>query len=105
MASVFNRLMIGRPSELEAFINAKASRTNDDTVRASLEDTTQYPILYYPLTFIPDKPLTLSSPMFFNMANLQRVIISVLLILTATFLFMAQTTEAVKGPKITHKVH
>jgi peptidyl-prolyl cis-trans isomerase B (cyclophilin B) len=43
--------------------------------------------------------------MFFNMANLQRVIISVLLILTATFLFMAQTTEAVKGPKITHKVH
>jgi hypothetical protein len=48
MASVFNRLMIGRPSELEAFINAKASRTNDDTVRASLEDTTQYPISYHP---------------------------------------------------------
>jgi len=35
--------------------------------------------------------------------TVQRVIISVLLILTATFLFV-QSTEAAKGPKITHKV-
>ncbi len=40
----------------------------------------------------------------FNMANLQRAVISVLLILTAAFLFLAQTTQAAKGPKITHKV-
>lgn len=44
------------------------------------------------------------SSMQFNMANLQRVVISVLLILTATFLFFAQSSEAAKGPKITHKV-
>ncbi|KAI9834857.1 MAG: Peptidyl-prolyl cis-trans isomerase B [Sarea resinae] len=39
------------------------------------------------------------------MAALQRVLISVLLILTATFLFFAQCSEAAKGPKITHKVY
>ncbi|KAI9880406.1 MAG: Peptidyl-prolyl cis-trans isomerase B [Pleopsidium flavum] len=39
------------------------------------------------------------------MANLQRVVISILLILTATFLFFAQSSEAAKGPKITHKVY
>ncbi|MCJ1253120.1 Peptidyl-prolyl cis-trans isomerase B [Lignoscripta atroalba] len=39
------------------------------------------------------------------MANLQRIIISLLLILTATFLFFAQSSEASKGPKITHKVY
>ena len=43
--------------------------------------------------------------MFFEMANLQRVIISLMVILTATFLFMGQTAEAAKGPKITHKVY
>ncbi len=42
--------------------------------------------------------------MLFVMANLQRVVISVLLILTATFLFFAQSSQAAKGPKITHKV-
>ena len=41
----------------------------------------------------------------FNMANFQRLVISALLILTAVFLFMAQTTEAARGPKITNKVH
>jgi len=39
------------------------------------------------------------------MANLQRIIISVLILLTATFLFMGQTAQAAKGPKITHKVY
>ncbi|MCJ1339053.1 Peptidyl-prolyl cis-trans isomerase B [Bachmanniomyces sp. S44760] len=39
------------------------------------------------------------------MANLQRVVISVLFILTATFLFFTQTSAAAKGPKITHKVY
>jgi len=39
------------------------------------------------------------------MATLQRVVISVLLILTVTFVFFAQASEAAKGPKITHKVY
>ncbi|KAF2015968.1 peptidyl-prolyl cis-trans isomerase B [Aaosphaeria arxii CBS 175.79] len=39
------------------------------------------------------------------MASLQRFVISVLLILTVTFVFFAQATEAAKGPKITHKVY
>jgi len=38
------------------------------------------------------------------MASFQRVVISLLVILTFTFVFFAQSTEAVKGPKITHKV-
>ena len=42
--------------------------------------------------------------MFFTMANFQRFVISVLVILTATFLFFAQSGEAAKGPKITNKV-
>lgn len=39
------------------------------------------------------------------MAALQRIVVSVLLILTVAFVFFAQTTEAAKGPKITHKVY
>ena len=39
------------------------------------------------------------------MANLQRFIISLLVLLTAVFLFMGQTAHAVKGPKITNKVY
>ena len=42
--------------------------------------------------------------MFMTMANFQRLTISVLLILTVTFLFFAQTSQATKGPKITNKV-
>lgn len=42
--------------------------------------------------------------MWLEMANLQRVLISLMVILTATFLFMGQTAQAAKGPKITHKV-
>ena len=42
--------------------------------------------------------------MLFTMANLQRVVISLMVILAATFLFMGQTAAA-KGPKITHKVY
>ena len=38
------------------------------------------------------------------MANLQKIVISLLLMLTAGFLFLAQTSSAAKGPKITHKV-
>lgn len=44
------------------------------------------------------------TPMLFTMANLQRYVISVLLILTAAFLFLAQTSEAQRGPTITNKV-
>lgn len=39
------------------------------------------------------------------MASMQRIAISLLVILTAVFMFFAQTTEAAKGPKITHKVY
>ena len=40
------------------------------------------------------------------MANLQRLLVSLLLICTASFLYFAQATEATgKGPKITHKVY
>jgi peptidyl-prolyl cis-trans isomerase B (cyclophilin B) len=42
----------------------------------------------------------------FTMANLQRLLVSVLLICTASFLYFAQASEAAgKGPKITHKVY
>ncbi|KAM0802763.1 cyclophilin-like domain-containing protein [Usnea florida] len=43
--------------------------------------------------------------MIYDMANLQRVVISLLLILTVSFLFLAQTSSAAKGPKITNKVY
>lgn len=39
-----------------------------------------------------------------TMANLQKTVISLLLVLTAGFLFLAQGTQAAKGPKITDKV-
>jgi peptidyl-prolyl cis-trans isomerase B (cyclophilin B) len=39
------------------------------------------------------------------MLSIQRIVVSVLLILTATFLFFAQISSAAKGPKITHKVY
>lgn len=39
------------------------------------------------------------------MFSIQRIVVSVLLILTATFLFFAQTSSAAKGPKITHRVY
>ncbi|RDL41416.1 Peptidyl-prolyl cis-trans isomerase [Venustampulla echinocandica] len=39
------------------------------------------------------------------MFTLHRFVLSVLLILTVTFVFFVQTAEAVKGPKITHKVY
>jgi len=43
--------------------------------------------------------------MIFEMPSIQRIVISGLLLLTATFLFFAQGTEAAKGPKITNKVY
>jgi peptidyl-prolyl cis-trans isomerase B (cyclophilin B) len=43
--------------------------------------------------------------MSFAMANLRNVAVSLMLILTAAFLFMGQTASAAKGPKITHKVY
>ena len=39
-----------------------------------------------------------------DMAGFQKIVISLLLILTACFLFLAQSSEAAKGPKITDKV-
>ncbi|KAK3699537.1 Peptidyl-prolyl cis-trans isomerase B [Vermiconidia calcicola] len=39
------------------------------------------------------------------MANLQRLLISILLICTASFVYFAQAADAGKGPKITHKVY
>ena len=43
--------------------------------------------------------------MYSEMANFKNIAISVMVILTATFLFMGQSAEAAKGPKITHKVY
>ena len=43
--------------------------------------------------------------MSFIMANFKNIIVSLMVILTATFLFMGQTAAAGKGPKITHKVY
>lgn len=39
------------------------------------------------------------------MFTLQRFVVSILLILTFTFVFLSQSVEATKGPKITHKVY
>ena len=38
------------------------------------------------------------------MASAQRFVISFLLLLSFVFVFFAQSSEATKGPKITHKV-
>jgi len=47
----------------------------------------------------------LNEHLIFKMITFQRVAISALLILTIVFVFFAQTTEATKGPKITHQVY
>lgn len=41
----------------------------------------------------------------FDMGSFQRIIVSLLLMCTVSFLYFAQTAEAQKGPKITHKVY
>lgn len=65
--------------------------------------TTYLAVVFFSLRF-PSNTFA-HSFMLFEMANLQRAIISVMVILTATFLFMGQTAQAAKGPKITHKVY
>lgn len=40
-----------------------------------------------------------------NMAQYQRLLATFLVILTFAFVYFAQTVEATKGPKITHKVY
>ena len=40
-----------------------------------------------------------------TMANLQKLLVSLMLICTISFVYFAQATEAAKGPKITHKVY
>lgn len=39
------------------------------------------------------------------MASLQRLLVSFMVILTFAFVFFAQSVDAQKGPKITHKVY
>jgi peptidyl-prolyl cis-trans isomerase B (cyclophilin B) len=39
------------------------------------------------------------------MSTLHRLVVSMLLVLTVVFVFFAQSTEATRGPKITHKVY
>lgn len=56
----------------------------------------------HPLQFIAST--LYPSQLLFAMATLQRVVISLLLIITAGFLFLAQTSSAAKGPLITNKV-
>jgi len=43
--------------------------------------------------------------MLIEMANLQKIVVSLMVVLTAALLFFGQTAEAAKGPKITHKVY
>jgi hypothetical protein len=40
-----------------------------------------------------------------KMAGFQKIVVSFLVVLTITFMFLAQSGEALKGPKITHKVY
>lgn len=60
-----------------------------------------------PLSTVPESlcPSALFHLATSIMATFQRLIVSLLVILTFTFVFFAQSSEAVKGPKITHKVH
>lgn len=39
------------------------------------------------------------------MQALQKLLVSILLIFSVAFVFLAQATDAAKGPKITHKVY
>jgi hypothetical protein len=74
---------------------AEAPRIKSDR-RASLRNDTQLSLR------TPHPQLKAQQPSI--MFSLQRIVISALLILSVTFMFFAQTTEAAKGPKITHKV-
>lgn len=56
-------------------------------------------------SFNPQVDVERSPSMFFTMATFRNIAVSLMLILTATFLFMGQTASAAKGPKITHKVY
>jgi peptidyl-prolyl cis-trans isomerase B (cyclophilin B) len=59
------------------------------------------------LTLVPNLGVDVepTPSMFFTMANFRNFIVSLMLILTATFLFLGQTASAAKGPKITNKVY
>jgi peptidyl-prolyl cis-trans isomerase B (cyclophilin B) len=61
----------------------------------------------FPATSFPINNHNISYSRYYcaKMFTLQRSVVSVLLILTAAFLFFAQTATAAKGPKITHKVY
>ena len=39
------------------------------------------------------------------MANIKSILVSIFLIVAVGFLFLAQSSEATKGPKITNKVY
>lgn len=49
--------------------------------------------------------ITFSQQDMFEMSTLQKIVVSLLVALTASFLLFGQTVEAAKGPKITHKVY
>lgn len=62
-------------------------------------------VLLFTTTTAP-LPFPLRRELLSTMASIQRVLLSVLVILTFTFVYFAQTAEAAgKGPKITHKVY
>lgn len=68
-------------------------------------DLQEFPLNANHFTYISTSTVSLYHTfIFFTMANLRRVAISLMVILAATFLFMGQTAAA-KGPKITHKVY
>jgi hypothetical protein len=56
-------------------------------------------------TFCNTRKHITTHPIDLQMFSLHRLVVSALLILTVAFVFFAQTAEATKGPKITHKVY
>lgn len=70
---------------------------------------TKYRYIYFPFLFQSFAPTNQHSKVLFDpaasMLAIQRLVVSALLILTVVFLFLAQTADAAKGPKITHKVY
>jgi hypothetical protein len=57
------------------------------------------------LSQIQHTPTFISELISKMLFTFQRAVVSVLLIIAASFLFFAQTSSAAKGPKITHKVY
>jgi hypothetical protein len=91
-----NRQNLGHSAKRSGSLDGDTNSPTREHLKAHLLNTALSPSLSCQWSF---------SLMFFTMANLRNIIVSLMLILTATFLFMGQTASAAKGPKITHKVY